>query len=221
MPEINFKEINYSAVEVIRKTSENIGDVECGLFVGICRKTNASKKVLNFLVVATKRTTVKLYNLDEFNILTVDILSEDTRYMTVFTRSDKDQAIAIKVLDSVRDKLQEESRLDSEDLKKELIDISTYTKYASEILLGDDLSTKLTTNDYDNITNSSNTTRVSNINTAVVEKEEPAVLHFKRKGKLPSQIKLDEIKNKVITMGNEATKVNPLPIPKCDLEDTT
>lgn len=218
MSEIAFEKLKYVAVEIIKKAADSVADVECGLFMGICRRLDSNKSPIHFIVIKSEEDTAKLYNIKEFNILTVDILSNDTRYMTVFTNSEEDQLAACTILHAAKDQLEEENRLQEVDLRKELIDIDTYKEYPKSILNSNNLSNTSTVKKPASV-NYSRPVHKPMSSTVKFEKKEPAVLHFKRKGKLPSSNKLEEMRTRVMTITTGEFDIKSIPIPKCDLEE--
>ena len=208
--------IQYIAVEVIKSNSTKISDVECGLLMGICKRKNKAGKELKFITLAISEKSIRLYNLDTFNILTLDILDDDTRYMTVFTDTNKDQKSAISMMNEVTKRLKQDDRLQKNDIHGELIDVETYKDFPEVILTADNISAKMSSNSNTTTTTSTSTT---SINTTTYVKKEPKVLNFKRKGKLPSTEKLDSMKDKVVRLASGDFKLKKLHIPTCDLEE--
>ena len=219
MFDTNFIKIQYIAVEVIKKNSTKVSDVECGLLMGICTKKNVTDDELKFLVLAIRKESVRLYNLNEFNILTVDILDNNIRYMTVFTNTKEDQKSSINMIKEITNQLEKDGKLQENDINNELINIETYTDYPEVILTANNISEKII-DDNTTVNNTNTNTTVNNdITTVKYIKTEPTVLNFKRKGALPSIKKLELMKNKVVKLASGQFKLKKLHIPICDLKE--
>jgi len=209
MFDTDLTKIQYVAAEVIKCNSTKISDVECGLLMGICTRKNTTNNELKFLALAISEKSVRLYNLDEFNILTLDISDDDTRYMTVFTDTKEDQKYSINMIEEVVTQLKKDNRLQKNDINGELINVETYKDFPKVILTADNISAKT----------SNTATTTTTTTTTIYTKKEPEVLNFKRKGKLPSTEKLDSMKDKVVRIASGEFKLKKLHIPICDIQE--
>ncbi len=222
MFDTDLTKIRYVAIEVIKKSSILAKDVECGLLIGICKRTLANKKECKFLFLAVSDKSVRMYNLNDFHILTLDILDDDTRYMTVFTDTDKDQEASQNMVEEMVRHLEENDRLQGNDINKELIDAETYEGYPDAVLTEDNISESTTSKSTQNASSSGgcmNTCHGNYQNNASWAKKEPTLLNFTRQGKLPSIDTLKAMRAKVLKMAAGDYEAAILPIPVGDLPD--
>lgn len=217
--------LKYVAVEVIKKPGTKLIDVECGAFMGIISHENASKTMTKFIVLQNSPNSVRLYNLTEYGIMTIQAQSADMRYMTVFTKND--QAEAEDVLKQITTAMRVQKRLYSLTPNNELINVDSYTLMPEIVLTGNNLSSSVT----DKIITEHKTTTVAGFNTRYINsaacgyvsnytqhtvQEKPTVLSFKRKGKLPTIDKLNKMRELVVALDENNTTFK-IPIPKCDV----
>lgn len=215
----DLKEIKYIAVEVIRKGIVKASNVECGLFMGIVKKLDKGKVERKFLALVVSDASVRLFNMDEYDIMTIDSTDVESRYFTVFTNQLADQAAAGVLLNEITVKLGEEKRLYPNDPNKELIDIDTYKDYPDAVLESDNLTAEKTTGGGTKSTGSTGSTYTStHNNTTTTTKQEPTVTNIKRKGKLPKAEKLTTMREKVLLIASGDFEFKALPIPECDRE---
>jgi len=125
--------VKYVAVEMLSNTSDKVKDVECGLFIGITRRKDKDK-IISFIVVALTNSLIKIFNLEEYGIVTLELVEDMTRFTTIFQNTESDQTKAIATLDFIVDSMQQEGRLLKNDLKHELIDVDTYSEYDNWII---------------------------------------------------------------------------------------
>lgn len=225
----DLKDIKYSAVEVIRKGAEKSNAVECGLYMGILTKQDKNKHDKSFLVLVTSKSTLRMYNLDEYDIIAIDIMEKAARYLTVFTKETEDQVAAQLLLTEIVENLHAEKRLYKNDPNKELIDIESYEDYPSAILTSDNLtgedtkssSTSTTKKSYSSSGGYSNNSGYNSGSTSTNKTntyQKPKVFNIKRKGKLPKTEKLETMMEKVQKIAAGDFELN-LPVPECDRED--
>jgi len=213
--ETPLEKIKYVAVEIIKKDSTAAIDIECGLFMGIIKKLSKKNIEDSFLTLILSEDSIKLYNVTEYAIVTIDIVDVDTRYFTVFTNEASDQKVALKLLKRVVNIMTNDNRLYSNDHNKELIDVDTYKDFPATVFkynnltqnTGDDETTK-----NDVVKKSSNSTTVS----SVKKLEGPVVTNIRRKGKLPNEKKLMSMRDKVMRIANGTFKMKRLPVLPCD-----
>jgi len=208
--------IKYAAIEVIRNDGKTADDIECGAVMGICRRKDGKEDVIPFLALVVSTSAIRLYNLNEYKIVTFDILDDSTRYMTVFTDTEDDQLAAIQMVDQLVEQMEGLGRLMANDTHKELIDVEQYKDMPDSVLEGDNLSDNKKTGDLSTSTSTSTTTETS---TTTYVKKEPTVLVIKRRGKLPSLDRLKTMRQKVIMLANGVFTIPPLPILECDIEN--
>lgn len=218
----DLKKIKYVAVEVIKDGIAKASNVECGLYMGIIKKLDKDKVERKFLALVVSDASVRLLNMDKYNIMTIDAVDEESRYMTVFTKDDEDQAAAVLLLNEITEKLTDEKRLYPNDPHKEIIDIDTYEDYPPAVLESDNLTGESTSSKSSADTTKSHTGGTSgttNYNQgSTYTKQEPTVSSIKRKGKLPKKEKLDTMRDKVRRLAEGTFELKALPIPECDKE---
>jgi len=220
----NLKEVKYVAVEVIRNNAVKAADIECGLFMGICCKKDTTNRVHKFLALLTNKTSVRLYNMSEYKIVTVDTVAETTRYMTIFTHEALEQVEATTLLGELTVVLNKEEKLYKNDPNKELIDVDKYTDYPKAILEFDNITQERANpsiaekagayhagNHYPPANSTSQTT-----SSYVAVDKKPEVTVIKRKGRLPSTETLLKMKECVKLIASGQFVVKALPIPECD-----
>jgi len=229
MSQNELTKIKYAAVEVIRNGASSAEDIECGAVMGICRRKNDQNVEISFLAVVNSPSSIRLYNLTEYKIVTLDILDDATRYMTVYTNTEEDQKAAVQMVDKLVQQMAEINHLMANDPYKELIDVEHYDQMPDAVLEGNNLSDKINKdNDKTSTKTSSTSSSISSIysqsttnnthtQSTVYTKQTPTVLNVKRKGKLPSTKKLSAMRDKVVQLATGQFKVNNLPVPKCDI----
>ena len=218
----NLKEIKYVAVEVIRRTAIKAADIECGLFMGVCSRQDCNNKEHTFIALQVTKDSVRMYNAAEYKIVTVDLVSESTRYMTVFTHEIIDQIEGLTLLRELTMALEKEGKTYKNDPNKALIDVDLYKDYPEVILTGNNITQENKTTETKDTDSSSiysagnrvDYTNIQNKFTTVVK--DPVVAIMKRKGRLPSVETLEKMKDlvKLIAKGEFTTK--QIPIPECD-----
>lgn len=224
------KEIKYVAVEVLRNKAVTAADVECGLYMGIVAKPDKDNVERKFLTLMVSSVAVRLYNLDEYDILTVDVMDKDARYMTIFNNSDSDQVAAAVLLKEITKNLEEDKRLYINDPQRQLIDVDTYEDYPETILNSDNITgdvTKSSSSSTGGTTkttggsagSTNNTTTGSTYDYTSTVKEEPKVTKISRKGKLPATDRLEKMREKVKMLAEADVQEIKLPIPECDREE--
>ena len=141
----DLKEIKYIAVEVIKAGISKADEVQCGLFMGICRKKDNQNVYQKFLILMVSENSVRMYNLNTYNIVTIDTTDIVSRYMTVFLNETEDQKDAIKFLDELTEVLKSEKKLYINDPNDELVDVENYKDYPEAALNSDNLTGDTTT----------------------------------------------------------------------------
>lgn len=126
--------VKYVAVEILANTSDNVKDIECGLFIGITLRTSKDNKITSFIVVALTNNIIKIFNLSDYGIVTIELVEDMTRFTTIFEMTKTDQLSAISTLDFITEGMHAEGRLLKNDLKHELIDIDTYSEYDNWVI---------------------------------------------------------------------------------------
>lgn len=211
--------IKYAAIEVIRNGAKSADDIECGAVMGICRRKDDKDVEIPFLAVVNSANSIRLYNLNEYKIITLDILDDDTRYMTVYTNTVDDQDAAVQMIDQLVKQMEDADQLMVNDARKELIDVEKYTDMPDAVLEGNNLSDKVSKSDkFSTSSGTDYSTQHSTTTTTTYTKQVPTVLSVKRKGKLPSQDRLSAMRDKVVQLALGEFDINPLPTPKCDME---
>jgi CYTH domain-containing protein len=214
--------LKYVAVEVIKNPGTKLIDVECGAFMGIITHENDFKSKSVFIVLQNAERSVRMYNLAEYGIMTIQAETVDMKYMTVFMKTDQKEAI--EVLHNIVTAMKKENRLFAVRPANELINVDSYKDLPEVVLSGNNLSssitdratTKITTNTTANRNNSSGYHYGTGYNTTGYTPPKPTVLSFKRKGKLPAADKLTRMENLVKALSEEGAKIK-VPIPKHDL----
>jgi len=220
MSQKELTKIKYAAIEVIRNGAKSADDIECGAVMGICRRKDDKDNVIPFLAVVNSANSIRLYNLNEYKVITLDILDDATRYMTVYTNTVDDQDAAIDMIDQLVEQMKEAGRLMANDTHNELIDVERYENMPDAVLEGSNLSDKTKSGNNSSTNNSSNQqSTITNTTTTTYVKKIPTVLSVKRKGKLPSSDRLSAMRDKVVQLALGEFNVNTLPVPKCDIED--
>jgi len=211
-----FKKIDYVALEVIRKKATKASDIDCGLYMGVCCRKDTKNVEHNVLTVLTSKNSLRLYNLSEYNVVTIDVVADETRYMTVFTNELLDQVEAGLLLKEITTVLDKDNRLYTNDVHKELINVETYREWPAIVLEGRDLTSKSGTSNTGTTTATENPVYSHTPYVPPVEKV-PEVTVIKRKGKLPSIDVLTNMRDKVILLGLGQFTFK-LFVPDCDKE---
>ena len=128
--------IKFIAVELLKKGSTTAASVEYGLFKGIKMRSNGDQdvpKIISFLLIekATETDSIQGFNLDVFNILSINSRYDDTKELIVYKASETDQKIAVKTLEGFFDRLLKDERMVKND--PEMIDVKSYTNIPGEI----------------------------------------------------------------------------------------
>lgn len=225
----DLKDIKYVAVEVIREGMTRASNTECGLYMGITKKVDKDKVEHDFLILVTGKAAIRMYNLDMYDVITVDAVDSASRYMTVFNKDDEDQRAAIELLKEITSELTEDKRLYVNDPNKEIIDVDTYKDYPVHILESDNITGSAASNTSQKSTagstgggtntNKAGTGTGTTSTTYTSTKQEPKVFSIKRKGKLPSLDKMEAMKDKVLRLASGDFELTMLPIPECDKDD--
>jgi hypothetical protein len=223
------KNLKYVALEVIKSPGTKLADVECGAFMGIVDYKGDDDKVTTFVVLQNTEKSVRMYNITEYGVMTLQAETDEMKYMTVFTRTEADQKASIEMLRNVIKAMTDEKRMLAQSLGTELINADSYKDMPNAVFSGNNLSSSAmdTTVKTTNNTNTGTGTRSGyNYNTTgynvYKEPEKPTVLNFRRKGKLPAEDKLVKMRNLVMALAEDGATIK-VPIPKCDLpekEDT-
>lgn len=213
---------DYIAVEVIRKGAERLDKLEAGLFIGVAIRENNRQEKKTFLAMMITDTSAKIYNLDEYDVVSMEIYDSRVKSMIVFTNTEADQKIALEMMkDSIKE-MKDAGRLTTNDVYGELIDIDTYKNFPEHILQSDaNLTTRgSATSGFRNNTNTAgnNTTTPASKSTTVTYRD-PYITNMTRKGKLPAIERLAEMKDKVIGIAAGKIEAKPLPICEYDAEE--
>lgn len=211
----DLKEIKYVAVEVVKSGTSKAAEVQCGLFMGICRKKDNQNIYQKFLVLMVSENSVRMYNLNTYNIVTIDTTDAASRYMTVFLNEAADQKEAIKLLDELTDVLKSENKLYVNDPNDELVNIENYKDYPETALLSDNLTGDTTDSTSTGTTDTTKSTSTTQNNAAT----KPSLTIIKRKGRLPLPTTLAAMRERVLQIAEGTFKVKALPIPACDVEE--
>lgn len=218
----NMKGLKYVAVEVIAKNATKVTDLECGAFMGIVHQKDLDNNTVKFIVLLTKPTTIRMYNANEFDVVTIAALDKDMSYMTVYTNEDEDQRAALTTLSEVVKTMAEEGRIFANDPEKELINVDSYKELPDAVLHGNNLSDSSVTTKNNGSTVNNSTNKIYGTGTSLINgyatktQAKPTVLNFRRKGKLPSENRLNKIRSLVMELSSGKAQARSLPVPKCD-----
>lgn len=227
----DYSNIKYVAVEVIKKDATKSLAIENGLYMGIIRKTNDVKITYDFLVLMLNNTTVRLYNLRDYNIVTLEIVHEATKSMTVFHRSKEDQLDAKIDLIDLSEVLIKEKMHYISDPNKELIDPNNYSNYKKDSLMaGENLinlkkvktqSEKADDIIKSNVVNKTDTNKNISFNRKIIKNTDSinGIMKLSRKGKLPKIKNLTTMKEKVRLVSSGEYKVKFIQQLLCDMKD--
>lgn len=215
-----FREAKYAAVELMRNGAKSSEKLECGLFFGICKRENYKKEEQTYIVLLNTETSIKIYDMSEFTIVTFELEDKGAKYMSLFTDDDDDQKLANALLTEFVEDMKLSGRIAENDAYGELIDIDTYVDFPENIIkVGSNLTsismkddTINTTAKVIDITKESKAVTLTNYN------KPPALTHLKRKGRLPSKERLITMKTKVIQMATGEFEATPLPVPQYDID---
>lgn len=218
--------IKYVAVEIVPRNSFDAKAVECGAFMGIATHTEEFGQnkgtVTTFLTVLLSNTKVSMFNLVEYNILSIKAMVGDNEYHIIATKSEEDQAEALTILKNVLKGMSDAKRLLENDPKGEFIDVDTYTDMPEDILTGNYFgdnktsTTQQATNK--RVYGAGGTTSTTQTHTTHQPPEPPKVLNFRRKGKLPTPDTLAKMREMVVALGNGTLK--PLVPPVAPIDKT-
>lgn len=212
----DIKNFDYVAVEVIENPGLKVTQIECGLFMGILTHSSNTSKEAHFIALQTAESAVRLYNLNEFNILSIEALSSDMNYLTVFRNTDLDQNKAVEILHEVVKEMGANNRLFDTTPKCELIDVDSYSNFPAHFLVNNTLSGSTDTNVY----KPSSTKHTNYVPYTNKEPEKPKVLNFRRKGKLPEKTKLDKMREMVQALASGNIEMCKLPVIPCDVVES-
>jgi hypothetical protein len=207
--------INYVAVEVIDKRSTTRDCVVVGgLFKGIVKKEDDSKKEHIYLLFEGPKGATDLYNLTFWNMMSVTVMGPEQKIMLFLTKDEDDQKDALDILEKVINVFVEEKRM----LKNDpgIIDITTYkniptTGFGKKVIK--DGRTEETTS-Y-GVGGSKSTTSSTGTSTPAYgyQKKEPKPFFFERtKGKKPDKTQLEDLIQKLdeIKAGSFEAQIPPL-----------
>lgn len=214
----NFKDIKFVSIEVIRNDLdfEKADKIDCGLFLGVLEKETDNIDNSKFVGVITSASTIKLFNVTEYNILSINVLNDVTRHTVIYGSNDGDQKQALEDLAAVTTALKKEERICKEDPREEIIDTDSYEDYENEVFDEVEINTSVTnTTNNNKSTTSSTTSNTTNSYTKPVDNT-PKVFKIRRKGKMPSFERIDAMKQKIKNLAGIEVKV---PVLKCDLEE--
>ena len=219
--EVDLSNTSYVSVEIVKKDASKATDIDPGLFMGVCVRKDSKDEVYNFITIMTDKNTIKLYNKTEYDVVSIDVVNENTKYTTIYNKSDKDQSEALNELKYITKYMIETRGIGyPNDNKNELIDPTYYKEYPKD-LIGKELVLNKDTNKSSNSSNNfnrfNNHNSSSTYNRSDVDKE-PVLSKIKRKGKLPNTEKLTTMKDKVKRIASGEYKLDPIPIPDCDKE---
>lgn len=128
----NTFKVRYAYVEMILN-KETKYDVIAGLFKGIVEKDGASFILLHGLKGATA-----VLNTDFYNIMSIEVLEEDYKYMTYLTCESTDQELAFQMLDELyADFMKHDFGLKNDPT---IIDIEKYSEVPKDYLDGKPLN---------------------------------------------------------------------------------
>lgn len=212
--------LKYVAVEVIKNPGTKLIDVECGAFMGILEHKNTTGVITSFIALQNTENSVRLYNLAEYGIMTIQAETVDMKYMTVFMKTDQKEAVSI--LKQIVAAMKAEQRLIALKPDNELINVDSYKAMPDSVLTGSNLSTTVVNKTkITGVTTDSNTV-INGYNTGYAgcnySAPKPTVLNFKRKGKLPAEARLAKMHEMVVALASDAYEIK-VPIPKHDLPD--
>jgi hypothetical protein len=128
--------IKYVAIEILKKGCSNAVSVERGLFKGIKMRSDndpSTPKISSFLLIEKTGEEASLhgFNLDKFNILSINHRYDDTKELIVYKANEPDQKKALALLESFANILSKDKRMVKND--PEIIDVATYTDIPGEI----------------------------------------------------------------------------------------
>ncbi len=216
-------DLKYVAVEVIKNPGSKIIDVECGAFMGVVTHESGTGAVTTFVALQNTVNSIRLYNINEYGIVTVQAQSKDMRYMTVFTKND--QVEAVNLLKQIVAAMKAQRRLYSLTPGNELINVDSYTNMPEIVLTGNNLSSSITDKTETTNTNTGDHRGTSAAGysydsgyTPYVAPQKPTILSFKRKGKLPTEERLKQMRFLVSEL-SEKNITFKIPIPKCDIPE--
>lgn len=199
---------SYVAVEIIKKAIKDPTKIYSGLLMGICSRKNDKNEEHKFITIVTAKDTIRLFNKLKYDIVSIDVITYNTKYTTVFNKSDKDQNEAITDLEEISNHMIKTEKMGYyNDTRKELINPVYYKEYPNELIgrVADKNHIVRNTNEIEYIKKNEN--------------KEPVLGKIKRKGKLPNKVKLEDIKSKVKKIATGKYKIVPIPIPDCDKKE--
>lgn len=210
---------DYVAVEVIENQGTKVTQIECGLFMGIITHVSNVGREAKFLTLQVSDTGVRMYNLNEFNVLSIGALDKDMHYLTVYRNTAEEQKDAVTVLSTVVNEMGKSNRLFDTTPGSEMIDVDTFKNVPLNILTTNTLSGNVEGNLYGKSTTyhrdvyDDDDYSIYNYR----KPEKPTVLSFKRKGKLPAKENLDKMLEMVKAVTAGEFDVGKIPIPQCDV----
>jgi len=218
----------YASVEVIKNGATMAQDLEVGLFMGLCTRKDNGGKDVRFIVLLSSLTTVRIYNLSEYTIVTFETAIDDTSHMTIFTASDVDQMSAIKILELFTKRMESEGRVLANDPDKEIIDVNSYVDFPETVLTPDTTFTKekaRTVVEHTNVAyasahyNSNKPTEAATRTAGYSYKttvKEPKVFVIKRNTTPLTTEYLKDMKDRVLSIAAGTYVPEALPLPDCD-----
>ena len=211
--------LKYVALEIIKNPGTKLIDVECGAFMGLVVHKNDAGTDTTFIVLQNSEKSIRMYNISDYGVMTIQAETPEMKYMTVFTKND--QAIAINTLKQIMIAMRADNRLYSTTPGNELINVDSYVGMPDVVFTGNNLSSSVT----DRATTTSHTHTVggNSANTATqaagyttYTPAKPTALSFKRKGKLPAEDRLLKMRDMVVAVTDKTVEFI-IPIPKCDM----
>jgi hypothetical protein len=128
--------MKYLGVELLRKDATKSSVPDVGLFRGLRERSHEdkekNKRVISLILIGTKDkpNDLKALNLAVFNVLSMQMMYEDTKELIIFKCSVEDQDKAKEMLSVALEEFQKEDRMVDND--PEIIDISTFDDVPEE-----------------------------------------------------------------------------------------
>jgi hypothetical protein len=218
--------IKYVKIETIRRNNENkdprvsIEDlkkllvaksIQAGLFKGIreeqLNKIEGSKPDI-FILVQTKAKTLNIFNLEHYNILSIEKFDGITKTITYFRSSEADREDALKIAYKILEELRNAGRTLPGDSR--IIDVGTYTQVPAAAT--DDTTTDTTAD------TTASTYKKTVYNSTVHKPKEIVPAIIKRTTKKPTKAALEAMEAKINGI-TEGTFVVNLPATEGDTEE--
>lgn len=135
------RSVKYVHLEIIEKGATRASDPEAGLFRGMKTrsetKADAEKpEVSQFIMIGEqgKPNDLKTYNLDAYNIMTLQTKYNDTKELIIFKASGEDQGKALEMLGGLMEDLRKEKRMIDND--PEIVDSAKYKEVPVDLMSG-------------------------------------------------------------------------------------